>query len=66
VGLSPGFLSRFFYAVGTAFVAKGDNGHWQPDYSDMIGGFAARDSLESSLPNPAMHGARASKERRME
>jgi len=35
------FRSRFLYAVGTAFVAKGDNGHWQPNYSGLIGGLAA-------------------------
>jgi hypothetical protein len=29
------------YAIGTAFVCKGDNGLWQPDYSDVIGGAAA-------------------------
>ena len=40
-----GFRKRFLYAIGTAFVAKGDNGHWQPDYSDMIGGLAAREIL---------------------
>ena len=40
--------SRFLYAIGTAFVAKGDNGHWQPDYSDMVGGLAA----SSTIPPP--------------
>jgi hypothetical protein len=35
------FGSRVLYAIGTAFVCKGDNGHWQPDYSDVIGGAAA-------------------------
>ncbi len=33
--------SRVLYAIGTAFVRKGDNGHWQPDYSDVLGGLAA-------------------------
>jgi len=33
--------SRALYAIGTAFVRKGDNGHWQPDYSDVLGGMAA-------------------------
>lgn len=32
---------RLFYAIGTAFLRKGDNGHWQPDYSDVIGTLAA-------------------------
>ena len=33
--------SRFLYAVATAFVCKGDNGHWQANYSGLIGGLAA-------------------------
>ncbi len=43
--------SRAFYAIGTAFVRKGDNGHWQPDYSDVLGGAAATEL--SSLYYPA-------------
>jgi hypothetical protein len=35
------FGSRALYAIGTAFVRKGDNGHWQPDYSDVLGGLAS-------------------------
>ncbi len=35
------FRSRALYAIGTAFVRKGDNGHWQADYSDVLGGLAA-------------------------
>ncbi len=33
--------SRVLYAIGTAFLSKGDNGHWQFDYSDVLGGLAA-------------------------
>jgi hypothetical protein len=33
--------SRVLYSIGTAFVRKGDNGHWQPDYSDVLGSLAA-------------------------
>lgn len=33
--------SRALYAIATAFVRKGDNGHWQPDYSDVLGSLAA-------------------------
>jgi hypothetical protein len=32
---------RFLYAIATAFVCKGDNGHWQPAYSEVLGGMAA-------------------------
>ena len=35
------FGSRALYALGTAFVRKGDNGHWQPDYSDVVGELTA-------------------------
>jgi hypothetical protein len=43
--------SRFLYAIATAFVCKGDNGHWQPDYSDVLGGAAS--SEISTLYYPA-------------
>jgi hypothetical protein len=32
---------RALYAIGTAFLAKGDNGNWQFDYSDVLGGMAS-------------------------
>lgn len=32
------FASRALYAIGTAFISKGDNGHWQPAYADVLGG----------------------------
>lgn len=35
------FGSRALYAIATAFVSKGDNGHWQPAYSDVLGGMAS-------------------------
>jgi hypothetical protein len=35
--------SRALYAIGTAFVRKGDNGHWQFDYSDVLGGMASHE-----------------------
>ena len=28
--------SRFFYALGAAFVCRGDNGKWQPNYSSVL------------------------------
>ena len=33
--------SRAFYAIANAVVCKGDNHHWQPDYSGILGGLAA-------------------------
>jgi hypothetical protein len=35
------FGSRLLYTFETAFVCKGDNGHWQPAYSNVLGGAAA-------------------------
>lgn len=32
--------SRVLYAVANAVICKGDNGHWQPDYSALIAGVA--------------------------
>jgi hypothetical protein len=33
--------SRVLYALANAVVCKGDNGHWQPNYSGIVGGLAA-------------------------
>jgi hypothetical protein len=32
--------SRILYAVASSVKCKGDNGHWQPNYSNIIGSFA--------------------------
>jgi hypothetical protein len=33
--------SRFTYAIASSFICKGDNGHWQPNYSNVVGSLAA-------------------------
>ena len=34
--------SRILYAIATgSVICKGDNGHWQPNYSNVLGSFAA-------------------------
>lgn|SRR5579862_67653 len=33
--------SRFSYAMAMSVVCKGDNGHWQPNYSNILGSLAA-------------------------
>jgi hypothetical protein len=33
--------SRVMYAIANAAICKGDNGHWQPNYSGILGGIAA-------------------------
>jgi Carboxypeptidase regulatory-like domain len=32
--------SRILYAIGSSVICKGDNGHWQPNYSNIGGAFA--------------------------
>jgi hypothetical protein len=33
--------SRILYAIENSVICKGDNGHWQPSYSAILGGLAA-------------------------
>ena len=33
--------SRILYALANSVICKGDNGHWQADYSSILGSFAA-------------------------
>ena len=33
--------SRLLYALASPFICKGDNGRWQPNYSYVVGNFAA-------------------------
>ena len=33
--------SRVLYAVASSVICKSDSGHWQPDYSGILGGLAA-------------------------
>jgi hypothetical protein len=33
--------SRFFYAIANSVICKGDNGHWQANYSAILGSLAA-------------------------
>lgn len=50
--------SRVLYAIGTAFVLKGDSGHWQPDYSDVLGGLASREISTLYYPASSRPGRR--------
>lgn len=52
------FGSRMLYAIGTAFVSKGDNGRWQPDYSDVVGGLAAEEISSLYYPQSSRTGLR--------
>lgn len=35
------FKKRFFYSVSTTVRCKGDNGNWQPNFSNLLGNLAA-------------------------
>jgi hypothetical protein len=43
--------SRIGYAISRAVIRKGDNGHWQPNYSEILGGLAS--GVLSNLYYPA-------------
>jgi Carboxypeptidase regulatory-like domain len=45
--------SRFFYAIANSVICKGDNHHWQPNYSAILGGLAA--GAISNLYYPAVN-----------
>jgi hypothetical protein len=45
------FWSRAGYALSTAVICRGDNGRWQPNYSGILGDFAA--GAASNLYYPA-------------
>jgi hypothetical protein len=34
-------ISRFLHVISAMFMAKGDNGHWQPNYSGLGSGLAS-------------------------
>ena len=43
---------RAWYAVKSAFRAKGDNGKWQPPYAGVIGSIAAAEMGQAYRPDP--------------
>ena len=49
--------SRTFYAISTVFICKGDNGRWQPNYSNVLGDFAAGGISNAYYP-PANRGVK--------
>jgi len=42
--------SRLLYAITRSVICKGDNGHWEPDYSAVLGHFAAGGIANLYLP----------------
>ncbi len=50
--------SRAFYAIANAVVCKGDNGRWQPNYSNVLGSVAAGGISNLYYPANNRNGAR--------
>ncbi len=48
--------SRILYAIKRSVMAKGDNGHWQPDYSGILGSLAAGGISNLYYPEGSRHG----------
>lgn len=44
--------SRILYAIANSVICKGDNGHWQPNYSAIAGGFASGAISNLYYPDP--------------
>lgn len=49
--------SRALYAISTVVIAKGDNGHWQPNYSNILGNFATAGISNLYYPDSNRNGA---------
>lgn len=49
--------SRVLYAIASSVICKGDDGHWQPDYSGIIGGLAAGGISNLYYPASDQNGA---------
>jgi hypothetical protein len=49
--------SRFLYAIANSVICKGDNGHWQPNYSAIGGNLAAAGISNLYYPAADRNGA---------
>lgn len=50
--------SRALYAIANAVICKGDNGHWQANYSGIVGGLAAGGISNLYYPADSRDGVR--------
>jgi Carboxypeptidase regulatory-like domain len=48
-------INRALYAISTVVICKGDNGHWQPNYSNVFGNLAAGGISSFYYPNSDRH-----------
>jgi hypothetical protein len=49
--------SRVLYAISTVVICKGDNGRWQPNYSNLLGSLAGAGISNLYYPSTDRHGA---------
>jgi Carboxypeptidase regulatory-like domain len=49
--------SRILYALASSFICKGDNGRWQPNYSNVIGSFAGAGLQAAYIPAQDRRGS---------
>jgi hypothetical protein len=49
--------SRFLYAIANSVICKGDNGHWQANYSNILGSLAAGGISNLYYPASDRNGA---------
>jgi hypothetical protein len=49
-------IVRALYAISTVAVCKGDNGHWQPNYSNVLGNLGAAGISTLYYPSSDQHG----------
>jgi Carboxypeptidase regulatory-like domain len=54
--------SRLVYAITRSVICKGDNGHWQPDYSSILGHLAAGGISNLYLPQQNRNALRTTLE----
>jgi hypothetical protein len=48
--------SRILYAISNSVICKGDNGRWQPNYSNVLGSFGAAGIANLYYPAPDRRG----------
>jgi hypothetical protein len=49
--------ARFLYALAASVICKGDNGHWQPNYSNILGDLASGGISNLYYPDQDRNGA---------
>jgi hypothetical protein len=57
MGPSRSVTRRALYALSSAFICRGDNGRWQPNYSSVLGDIAAGGISNLYYPSTDRHSA---------